>query len=65
MGVSVTDYIKAARIERAKLLLTSTDLSIQDIADRLHYCSRSYFSTVFLDTVGCTPTKYREKRNQM
>lgn len=63
MGVSVTDYIKAARIERAKLLLTSTDLSIQDIADRLHYCSRSYFSTVFLDTVGCTPTKFREKQN--
>ena len=65
MGVSVTDYIKAARIERAKLLLTSTDLSIQDIADRLHYCSRSYFSTVFLDTVGSTPTKFREKRNQI
>ena len=64
-GISVTEYIKAAKIERAKLLLTSSDLSVQDIADRLHYCSRSYFSTVFLETVGCSPTKFRERQNQM
>lgn len=65
MGVSVTDYIKAARIERAKTLLDSTSLSIQDISDRLHFCSRSYFSTVFLETVGHTPTQYREKHNSV
>lgn len=61
MGVCVTDYIQSARIQRAKLLLGSTNLSVQDIADRLHYCSRSYFSTVFQNEVGLTPTKYREQ----
>lgn len=65
MGVTITDYIKAARIERAKTLLCSTGLSIQDISDRLHFCSRSYFSTVFLETVGYTPTQYREKQNHL
>lgn len=65
VGLSVTDYIKATRIERAKTLLNSTELSIQDISDRLHFCSRSYFSTVFLETVGCSPTQYREARNHL
>ena len=60
-GATVTEYIKAARIERAKLLLAATELSIQEIAEKLHFCSRSYFSTVFLQTAGCTPTEYREK----
>lgn len=63
-GAHVTDYIRAAKIERAKLLLGSSDLSIQDIADRLHYSSRSYFSTVFQETVGMTPTKYRERESE-
>lgn len=60
-GATVTEYIKAARVERAKLLLAATELSIQEIAEKLHFCSRSYFSTVFLQTAGCTPTEYREK----
>lgn len=60
-GATVTEYIKAARMERAKLLLAATELSVQEISEKLHFCSRSYFSTVFLQTVGCTPTEYREK----
>lgn len=60
-GTTVTEYIRAARIERAKLLLAATELSIQEIAEKLHFCSRSYFSTVFLQMVGCTPTGFREK----
>ena len=60
-GTTVNEYIKAARVERAKLLLAATELSIQEIAEKLHFCSRSYFSTVFLQTAGCTPTEYREK----
>lgn len=65
MGVSVTEYVKAARIERAKLLLSTTDLSIQEIADILRFCSRSYFGTVFLQVVGCTPTEFRQNGSQV
>lgn len=65
MGVSISEYIKAARIERAKLLLATTELSIQDIADMLHFCSRSYFSTVFLQMLGCTPTEFRQNGTQV
>ena len=62
MHTSLTNYIKYVRIERAKLLLTTTGLSLQEIADRLHFCSRSYFGKVFYEVVGCSPLEYRQKQ---
>lgn len=62
MHTSLTNYIKYVRIERAKLLLTTTGLSLQEIADRLHFCSRSYFGKIFHEVVGCSPLEYRQKQ---
>ena len=62
MHTSLTNYIKYVRIERAKLLLPATGLSLQEIADRLHFCSRSYFGKVFHEVVGCSPLEYRQKQ---
>lgn len=59
-GISVSDYVKKAKIDRAKILLRSTDLSIQELSDRFCFSSRNYFSRVFSETVGCTPMEYRE-----
>lgn len=59
-GISVSDYVKKAKIDRAKILLRSTDLSIQELSDRFCFSSRNYFSRVFSETVGCTPIEYRE-----
>ena len=58
-GVTVTDYAKFAKIERAKLLLETTEDGIQDIADLLGFSSRNYFSKVFSELVGCSPNEYR------
>lgn len=60
MGTPLTHYINIAKVERAKLLLTITDDSIQEIADRLHFCSRSYFSEAFRKITGTSPAKYRK-----
>ena len=60
-GLSVTDYAKFAKIERAKVLLKSTDQSIQDIAAALSFSTRNYFSRVFQDVTGQTPMEYRER----
>ena len=48
-GLSVTDYIKFAKIERAKVLLKSTDQTVQDIATALSFSTRNYFSRIFQD----------------
>lgn len=61
MGIRVTDYMKRARIEYAKIALLTTRKSIQDISDYLQFGTRNYFSKVFHETVGMTPAAYREK----
>lgn len=59
--VSVNQYIKIVRMERAKYYLGCTDESIQSIADRLKFCSRSYFGEAFRSIMGCSPAEYRQK----
>ena len=59
MGVSVNAYIRAARLRQARILLTESRMSVQEISDRLHFCSRSYFADVFLKSEGISPNDYR------
>ncbi len=63
MGITINDYIKFTKIERAKMLLCTTDMDIGDISEQLCFSSRGYFGEVFAQVVGITPTKYR-KENQ-
>lgn len=44
-----------------KHLLTSTDLTIKEIADRFHFDSASYLGRYFRRHTGLTPTEFREQ----
>ena len=59
-GLSVTNYTKFAKIERAKVLLKSTDQTVQEIAEQLGFGTRNYFSRVFQEVAGKTPVEFRE-----
>ena len=59
-GLCVNDYIKFAKIERAKVLLKSTDKTVQEIAASLCFSTRNYFSRIFREVTGKTPVEYRE-----
>lgn len=61
MGIKVSDYIKQARIEYAKVALMTSSKSIQEISDMLQFGTRNYFSKVFHEVVGVTPAAYRER----
>lgn len=61
IGVSVNTYIRRARIQQAKLLLSGTQLTVEEISAKFHFCSRSYFSAAFRESEGMTPSEYREK----
>ena len=61
MGTPLPEYIRGVRIRRAKQMLMDADLSIQEIADALQFCSRAHFSETFRKEVGITPAKYREQ----
>ena len=60
-GQSVSSYIRYARVERAKVLLESTDLSIREIAEQLAFNTVNYFIQSFRDTAGYTPAQYRKR----
>lgn len=60
-NVTVGDYIKYARIERAKMLLATTDKSIAEIAETTGFASRSFFSNTFKRCLGVTPAAYRKQ----
>lgn len=45
--------------ERAVRLLTSTDLSVEEIASRLGFCSTAYFRRILHRTLGTTPREIR------
>ena len=61
-GVSVSDYIRSVRVERAKILLASTDLTVGEIAGRLCFSSSSHFSDTFRRLTGMLPQAYRQER---
>ena len=58
-GASPGEYIVQQRIERAKELLLSTDLSVTDIAFRYGFSSGQYFATVFMRFCRITPREFR------
>ncbi len=60
-GCSVSAYIKCVRIEQAKVLLASTDLSVESIWETVGFSSRSVFGKAFCSIVGMTPREYREQ----
>ena len=60
-GQSVSSYIRYVKVEHAKVLLESTDLSIKELSDRLAFNTVNYFIQSFRDTTGYTPAQYRKK----
>lgn len=59
MGISPGQFIQQKKSESAARLLTTTDLSIAEIADSLGFGSPFYFSNFFKKRTGMTPSTYR------
>ena len=60
-GRSVGAWIDIVRIQRAKRLLSSTDLPVIDIAVSVGVEDQSYFSRLFRKETGITPSAFRKK----
>jgi len=58
-GMSTAIYIRHIRLQKAKELLISNDLSISEIAYQVGFKSPVYFSQVFKDTFGESPSMFR------
>jgi AraC-like DNA-binding protein len=60
-GVTPYEYLLSLKISTAKLLLTSTCMSVHEIAERLAISDEHYFSALFLARTGMRPRDYRAK----
>ncbi len=56
---TINHYITACRIDAAKRLLETTDISVNDIARQTGFRDAGYFSKVFYRYVRQTPSEYR------
>lgn len=60
LGISVSDYIREKKLDRAQNLLRYTDNSFAEIANILSFSSQSHFIQAFKSHTGMTPKKYRD-----
>ena len=60
-GVRPREYLLRRRIERAKDLLASADLTLVDIAMSIGFANQSHFSTVFGRIEGQAPGRWRRE----
>ncbi|EHB65202.1 MULTISPECIES: response regulator transcription factor [Paenibacillus] len=58
-GDSFTEYINRYRIDRAKELLRTTPMKVQDIAKQVGYWETGYFYKQFKKFVGVSPRDFR------
>lgn len=59
-GGGAKEYITRIRLEKAKSLIESTDLSIVEISEMTGFSTQSYFSTAFKNYTGKTPSQYKQ-----
>ncbi|MNI42692.1 HTH-type transcriptional activator Btr [compost metagenome] len=58
LGITYTDYITGQRMEQAKQLIVSNNMSIEQIASTVGYGTTAYFIKRFKEMYGCTPGNY-------
>lgn len=63
-GVTIEHYIILHKIEKVKELLIYDELTLSEIAYRMHYSSAAHLSNQFKKVTGLTPTFFRSLRLQ-
>ena len=60
LGQTPVEVRRRILAEKAGELLATSDLSVEEISDRLGFSSPSWFRKVFRAQTGCTPTAWRK-----
>lgn len=60
-GENFSSYLRKLRIEKSKKLLQNTDMSINEISQRVGFEDARRFAKVFKEETGLTPTAGRDK----
>jgi AraC-like DNA-binding protein len=63
VGLTIPQYLRNCRMERAAELLRSGDYNVSEAAVEVGYSSLSHFSKAFCETIGCCPVLYPAAKN--
>lgn len=63
-GYSPKEYLLSLRMERAKSLLETTDMTINGISNAIGYTDQLAFSRMFKRYAGVSPTVYRDENKK-
>ena len=61
VGLSFTEYLTILRIEKARQLLETTKLSVQQVSDHCGFTTVSYFTRYFGLKAHCSPKEWRKR----
>jgi len=61
MDISIMQYVIYVRMNKAKMYLTTTKKSMEEVAELSGFPSANYFSLIFKKSFGISPTEYRKK----
>ena len=63
-GITIEKFFIAHKIERVKELLVYNELTLTEIAYKMHYSSVAHLCTQFKKTTGLTPSHFKELKNK-
>lgn len=63
-GITIQQYIIMHKIEKVKELLLHDELTLTEIAHKLHYSSVAHLSNQFKKVTGLTPTYFKELKQK-
>ena len=63
-GTTIEHYIISHKIEKAKELLIYNELTLTEIAEKLHYSNVSHLSNQFKKVTGLTPTFFKKMKHK-
>jgi AraC-like DNA-binding protein len=63
-GITIEKFYLAHKIEKVKELIVYDELSLTEIAYRMHYSSVSHLSNQFKKITGLTPSHFKKLKNK-
>ena len=60
-GISFVEFLTNVKVDRARILLLENDKKVHEVANQVGFTDTEYFSKIFKNKTGLTPTQYRKE----
>lgn len=62
-GTTINKYLRNERLEKAKVLLESTDMNVSEVATQVGYANKSHFANRFQEKFGHLPKQFSKRKS--